>query len=105
MAEGKKLQLHLLSNWKAKLTKEKTYDFQHQALWKRSDVYTTVFPYRKTTASKNKSIMKSLEDNYYKTLNLLEFNEHDHYHRRSCFKYGKECRFKIPNQVNEKDYI
>ena len=49
--------------------------------------------------------MKLLEDIYHKTLNLLKFNEHDYFHRRSCFNYGDKCRFKVPNQVNEKNYI
>ena len=64
-----------------------------------------LFAYRKTALSKTQSIMQSIRDNYQKPLNLLKFNEHAHYHRKSCFKYGKECIFKIPNQVNAKSYI
>ena len=94
-----------LNNCKAKLASEKMYNFQHPVSRERSDVYAMLFPYRKISVSKNQSRMQSIRDNYQKTLNLLKFNEHDHYHRKSCFKYGKECRFKIPNQVNEKSYI
>ena len=94
-----------LNNWKAKLATEKMYSFQHPISRERSDVYAMLFPYRKISVSKNQSRMQSIRDNYQKTLNLLKFNEHDHYHRKSCFKYGKECRFKIPNQVNEQSYI
>ena len=53
-----------LNNWKAKLASEKMYSFQHPISRERSDVYAMLFPYRKTTVSKNKSRMQSIYNNY-----------------------------------------
>ena len=94
-----------LNIWKQEIASEKNHTFQHPLSRERSDVYAMLFPYRKISMSKQQSKSELLKERYYTTLNLLKFNEHDYCHRRSCFKNGLECRFKLPYQVNEKDYI
>ena len=87
-----------LNIWKSKIPSEHIYNFNHPMSEERSDVYSMLFLYRNTVLSKKEA--DSLKEKYYKVLNMIKFNEHDYYHRRSCFKKGNECRFKTPNQVN-----
>ena len=92
-----------LNIWKSKIPSDNIYNFNHPMSEERSDVYAMLFPYRNTALSKKKA--DSLKEKYYKVLNMIKFNEHDYYHRRSCSKKGYKCRFKTPNQVTKHNRI
>ena len=40
-----------------------------------------------------------------KTIVLLHYNEHDHRHRKNCFKKSNECRFSFPRQIQSDNEI
>ncbi|MGH7955325.1 MAG: hypothetical protein ACREOZ_05125, partial [Gloeomargaritales cyanobacterium] len=65
----------------------------------RSDILAMFYTYKSHTQN-TPSLLR-----YLSIATKLQFNEHGHRHRPSCFKKTTECRFNIPTCAKEEDKI